>query len=168
MATAGQQTKGAWEAKLTLATRCFPVPIAPRITEPADPTVDADAPAQIPGAASVGRIPVLAGESPASAADVRIVRAWDEYVEVYRPGTDDGIRFRVNHRAGRSLTFTDAREEGTGTIGTTGIWGTLPPQPAGRRRVLTPTAFTAELARFVGFERACEIVQSIQAENFFE
>jgi len=84
----------------------------------------------------------------------------EEFVDVSHPG-GGWIRFRVNRRKGRPLTFTDYRERRTGTAGTTGIWGTLPPQPAGYARFLTPTAFRLELAELVGPERADEIVESL-------
>jgi hypothetical protein len=84
----------------------------------------------------------------------------DEYVDVTRPD-GDRIRFRVNRSGGRVVSFTDYREQGTGTAGTTGIWGTLPPQPAARRCSLTPTAFRAELARLAGQVRADEIIESL-------
>jgi hypothetical protein len=73
------------------------------------------------------------------------------------------IRFRVNRRKGRSLTFTDPREQWTGTAGTRGPWGTLPEQPPGKPRSLTPTAFREEVARLIGAERAEEIVRELMA-----
>jgi hypothetical protein len=84
--------------------------------------------------------------------EVDFLRVSVSYVEIFLPG-DDPIRFRVNRRRGRSLSFTDDRECFTGTAGTTGIWGTLPPAPAGPSRSLTPTAFKRELARFIGRRR---------------
>jgi hypothetical protein len=48
-----------------------------------------------------------------------------------------------------------------GTLGTTGLWGTLPPLRAAGTRSLTPTAFKIEAARFVGAERAEEIVREV-------
>ena len=56
------------------------------------------------------------------------------YVDVFKP-EGERIRFLVNHREGRCLSFTDPRERSTGTAGTTGVWGT---RPAQRR----PAAFT--------------------------
>jgi len=85
-----------------------------------------------------------------------------EFVDLSRPNSDRVvIRFRVNRRDGRVVSFTDYRERGTGTAGTTGIWGTRPPQPAGRSCSLTPTSFRYELAALVGAKRAAEIIESL-------
>jgi hypothetical protein len=95
------------------------------------------------------------------------VTAWErkiieEFVEVTRPDDESVvIRFRVNRREGRVVSFTDYREEATGTAGTTGIWGTLPPERPARRRTLTPTAFRYELIERVGEERAKEVIESL-------
>jgi len=85
---------------------------------------------------------------------------WDCFVDVFN-ARGVGVRFRVNRRNGRPLTFTDPREQGTGTAGTRGIWGTLPEQPAGKPRSLTPTAFREELSRLIGAERAEQIVREL-------
>ncbi len=86
----------------------------------------------------------------------------EEFVEVSHPNDDDAlIQFRVNRRNDRLVSFTDYREQDTGTAGTAGIWGTLPQQPPGKRRSLTPTAFRHELAALVGEERADEILTSL-------
>jgi hypothetical protein len=72
------------------------------------------------------------------------------------------IRFRVNRRDDRPLTFTDTRDEETGVAGSTGLWGTRPPsRPGGRRRSLRPTGFVAEVARLIGTQRATDIVQQV-------
>ncbi len=42
------------------------------------------------------------------------------YVEPFGPG-GESIRFRVNHRKGRRISFTDPRARFTGTAGTTGM-----------------------------------------------
>ena len=84
------------------------------------------------------------------------------FVDVFNAG-GVLIRFRVNRRKGRSLSFTDPREQFSGTAGTAGIWGTLPEQPAGKPRSLTPTGFREELARLIGADRAEEIVRSLGA-----
>jgi hypothetical protein len=82
-----------------------------------------------------------------------------EFVDLSRPGSNEvEIRFRVNRRDGRVVSLTDYRGVGTGTAGTTGIWGTLPPRPAAKPCSLSPVAFGLELAGFVGQERADEIV----------
>ncbi len=85
----------------------------------------------------------------------------EEFVDVSHPG-GGWVRFRVNRCKARPLTFSDYREQGTGTAGTAGIWGTLPPQRAARRRTLTRTAFRSELATLVGAERADEIIESLE------
>jgi len=79
-------------------------------------------------------------------------------VDVFRPGCER-IRFGVNHRNGRRLTFTDPRGRSAGTAGTNGIWGTRPALRADRPRALTPTGFKSEVARLIGVERAEEIVR---------
>lgn len=83
------------------------------------------------------------------------------HVVIVKPGYP-GIRFRVNRRRDRPLTFTDFREEETGTAGTAGIWGTRPMQRRGRRRSLTPRAFLTEVSHLIGSERAAEIVHTLQ------
>jgi len=83
-----------------------------------------------------------------------------QFVDLSHPGGAE-FRFRVDRRKGQPLTFTDFREPGTGTAGTTGIWGTRPPQPAGRSCSLTPTSFRYELAALVGAKRAAEIIESL-------
>jgi hypothetical protein len=87
-------------------------------------------------------------------------------VHVFRTGCQR-IRFLVNHREGREVTFTDPRERNAGTAGTTGIWGTLPALPAGMPRPLSVTAFRAELGRLVGAERAEEVIRSVTSPDFF-
>jgi hypothetical protein len=81
------------------------------------------------------------------------------FVVISRPGFD-AIRFRVNRRDDRPLTFTDTRDEETGVAGSTGVWGTWPPsKPGGRRRTLTPTAWKAEIRRFIGEAEADTFVR---------
>jgi hypothetical protein len=83
------------------------------------------------------------------------------HVVISKPGYE-GVRFRVNRRKDRPLTFTDDREEHTGTARSTGLWGTRPPSQPGRRPSLTPTAWIAEVARLIGRERAEEIVRQLK------
>jgi hypothetical protein len=104
-------------------------------------------------------------ETPENETGVRFVRVWDCFVDVFRPGCER-IRYRVNHRKGRCITFTDRREVLAGTAGATGIWNTGPAPRAGRPRTLTPSAFRAEVARLIGDERAAEIVRE-HMEGFF-
>jgi hypothetical protein len=106
-------------------------------------------------------------ETPENETGVNFLKVWDCFVEIVRPGCER-IRFRVNHRKDRRLTFTDRRESLTGTAGTTGTWGTRPAQRADRTRALTPTAFKVEVARLIGAERAEEIVQALLAGFFLE
>ena len=88
------------------------------------------------------------------------LKVWSCFVDVFRPG-GERIRFRVNRRDGRRLSFTDPRERTAGTAGTTGLWGTRPALRANRPRALTPTAFKAEVARLIGADRAEEIVRQL-------
>jgi len=94
------------------------------------------------------------------------LKVWDCFADVFRPGGDQ-IRFRVNRRDGRCLTFTDLRDRTAGTAGTTGIWGTRPAPRADRPRALTPTGFKAEVARLIGAERAEEIVRLLLERDSF-
>ena len=88
------------------------------------------------------------------------------FVEIHREGCEP-LRFRINcHKSGH-ITFTDSRECETGTGGTTGLWGTLPPMEAGLPRSLTPTAFKAELSRLVGIETAEQVIREITQDDFF-
>jgi hypothetical protein len=85
---------------------------------------------------------------------------WECFVVVFPPG-DERIRFRVNHRQGRGVTFTDPCDRTAGTAGTTGLWGTLPPPRAVKPRPLTLIEFRAELAQLIGAEKADEIINSL-------
>ncbi len=88
------------------------------------------------------------------------------FVEVHHGGCEP-VRFRIHRRKNGQITFTDRRECETGTGGTTGLWGTLPPMPAGLPRSLTPTAFKAELGRLVGIETAEQVIREITQDDFF-
>jgi hypothetical protein len=83
------------------------------------------------------------------------------YIVISKPGTD-GVRFGVNRRLNRPLTFTDYREAETGTVGSTGQWGTRKPSKPGPRRSLTPRAWVAEVGRLIGTEQAEAIVQGLK------
>jgi hypothetical protein len=86
------------------------------------------------------------------------------YVVLSRPCGDE-IRFRVNLRKDRPISFTDPREAMTGAGGTAGVWGTRPEQRPGRCRSLTPSGFVAEVSRLIGTERAEEIVREVTREK---
>ena len=89
------------------------------------------------------------------------------FVDFLRAGCER-VRFRVNPQGDGQFTFSDRREREAGTLGTTGLWGTLPPLRAPKPRTLTPTSFKVEAARFVGAERAEEIVtEVITSPRFF-
>ena len=77
------------------------------------------------------------------------------------------IRFRVNPRNDGTFTFSDPRGRDSGIAGTTGIWGTRPALRVVRPRSLTPTAFKVQAARYVGKERADEIVRQVVNHEFF-
>jgi hypothetical protein len=112
---------------------------------------------EAPKTASEQALAVEIEETPRTQTGETIHVVRECFVDVFKPG-GALIRFRVNRRHGRCLTFTDSREQLTGTAGTRGIWGTLPEQPAGKPRSLTPTAFREEVARLIGLERAEQIV----------
>jgi len=132
--TATSDRKPAWQAELTGKTCWVP------ITEEAGEREDA-------------------AEGTAEGV-VDFVRVRDDFVDVFQPG-GGWIRFRVNRRKDRHLSFTDYREQQTGTAGNSGIWGTLPPQQAGKPRSLTLAAFRLELAGLVGTEGTDEILSSL-------
>jgi hypothetical protein len=94
------------------------------------------------------------------------VWVWACLVEFSRPGCEP-IRFRVNPLKDGRFTFSDPRGRDAGTGGTTGLWGTRPALRQLRPRSLTPSAFKAEAARFVGKERADEIVRQVVSHEFF-
>ena len=70
-------------------------------------------------------------ETPENETAVSFIRVWDCSVDVFRPGCER-IRFRVNHRKGRCITFTDRREVPAGTASATGIWNTRPAPGGGQ------------------------------------
>jgi hypothetical protein len=148
MTTVVSESSRAWQAEVKWRRRCYAVK------------------RELPKVESDETSAVDSGESPATQTVETFHVACECFVEVFQPG-GARISFRVNRRQGRSLTFTDPREQWTGTAGTRGIWGTLPEQPAGKPRSLTPTAFLAEVARLIGAERAAEIVRGLMASNFF-
>ncbi len=88
------------------------------------------------------------------------------FVEIHRERYGP-VRFRIHRRKNGQITFTDRRECETGSGGTTGRWGTLPPMQAGVPRSLTPTAFRAELGRLVGIETAEQVIREIMRGDFF-
>jgi hypothetical protein len=110
------------------------------------------------------RIPIEEGPpegEPDGEPKVTILKVWICFVDASRP-TGERIRFRVNHRVGRSLTVTDPRDRLAGTTNTTGIWGTRPPPRASRSRPMTLPSFRPELTRLIGAEQAEAIIRSIR------
>jgi hypothetical protein len=88
---------------------------------------------------------------------------WEYFVAVSRPGCEQvQIPFRVNRRKQKWVSVTDPREQGTGTAGATGIWGTLSAAPAGKGRTLTPAAFARELTLLIRDEDAKAIVEELR------
>ena len=83
------------------------------------------------------------------------------FVDFLRPKCE--LHSLPRHAASKNggFTFSDRRGQDAGTLGTTGLWGTLPPLRANGPRSLTPTAFKVEAARYLGAERAEEIVRQI-------
>jgi hypothetical protein len=88
------------------------------------------------------------------------------FIRFTRAGVEP-IRFRVNPLKSGGFTFSDPRGRNSGTAGTTGIWGTLPPLPVPRPRSLLPTAFLREAARMVGEARASQIIDEVLNHQFF-
>jgi hypothetical protein len=107
-------------------------------------------------------------ERPSAANEDEEIEVWvrECYVAFLHRGVER-MGFRVNPLKDGRFTFSDPRERETGVAGTTGIWGTLPPMRPARPRSLTPTAFKVEAARFVGKERADQIVLEIRNSDFF-
>ncbi len=97
---------------------------------------------------------------------VKEITVWSNVVEIFRPGCES-VRFRVNRSKSGQITFTDTRDGKTGIAGTTGMWGTRPPMRPSRPRSITPNAFKVEAARFVGMERAEELLREIMQSDFF-
>jgi len=95
---------------------------------------------------------------------VKFCKVLVSHVVISKSGTEEA-RFRVNRRKDRRLTFTDKREQHTGTAGSTGQWGTRPASKPGPRRSLTPTAWKAEVSRLIGSERADEIVRLLNPSS---
>ncbi len=88
------------------------------------------------------------------------------FVDFLRPKCER-MRFRVTRLKNGGFTFSDPRGRYSGTLGTTGLWGTLPPLPPVRPQSLTPRAFKVEAARYIGADRAEEIIQEIKQSPFF-
>jgi len=142
MTIATSVTKPAWTAKVNWVRRYYRIPTETRdVALPETPAVEVE-------------------ELPEDETQVLFGKVWDCFVDVFRPG-DERIRFRVNRRKGRWLTFSDPRDRIKGIAGTTGLWGTLPPQPAVKPRPSTLTEFRAELARLIGAEKAEEIINDL-------
>jgi len=144
--------KPAWRAELTCETRTVPIAKETAADEQEQET------------ATGQEQKIVEGQKEETAdgqeEEVDLVRVRNDFVDIFHPN-GGWVRFRVNRRKDRRLSFTDYREQQTGAAGTTGIWGTLPPQPAGKPRSLTPAGFRLELAALVGAERADEIVNSL-------
>jgi len=141
MTTMASKNNLAWLAELTWESRYIPMP--------------AEAPEG------------EAEETPDQKTGVSFLKVWDCFVEVFRPGCEP-IRFRVNRRKDRRLTFTDPRGALAGTAGTTGLWGTLPALRPTRPSALTPTGFKVEVTPLIGAQRAEELVQALLEEVSFE
>jgi hypothetical protein len=106
-------------------------------------------------------------DEPDAIPEFSTMKIWICFVDVSRQA-DEQLRFRVNHRAGRSLTVTDPRDRLAGTANTTGIWGTRPAPRASRPRPMSLIGFQVELARLIGAKPAEEIIRSIRADFFLE
>jgi len=141
MTTATSKSNLAWRAEVKWESRCIPMP---------EGTPEGEM-----------------EETPENETGVSFLKVWDCFVDVFRPGCER-IRYRVNRRKDRRLTFTDRRESLAETAGTTGIWGTRPAPRAGRPRALTPTGFQVEVARLIGAERAEEIVRALLEGVFLD
>jgi hypothetical protein len=139
--------KAAWPAAVTWARRYYTATVLKTSKREACAGLDENS----------GAEPL---EAPQAETVQAIMTVWVCFVEVRPPGSEP-VRFRVNQRAGRPLSFTDPRETLTGIAGTTGIWGTRAPLRALKPRSLTPTAFRAELARLIGAEKAGEIIDEL-------
>jgi hypothetical protein len=106
--------------------------------------------------------PDESGDEPPERVTIRVC-----FIRFARAGVEP-IRFRVNPLKDGHFTFSDPRGRNSGTSGTTGIWGTLPPLPVPRPRSLSPCAFRREAARLVGDARAGEILDEIVNHQFFQ
>jgi len=147
MTTTASKSRPAWQAEVNWEKRHY-------VTEEEAPADEIEETAE----GAIARAP--------EKRTVEVLKSVTEcFVHVFRPGCER-IRFRVNHRPGQDITFSDPRGRNAGTAGVTGIWGTLPAPPVDKPRPLSRSAFRVELARLIGAERAGEIVQTL-SDDFF-
>jgi len=153
MATAAKTSENAWKAKLTWAIwECESLRDAPDDPDAGEAKQEER---RSPGRGKAKR-----------AKEVVTLTIPVCFVDFVRPDCER-IRFRITRLKNGRFTFSDRRGQDAGTLGTTGLWGTLPPLRANGPRSLTPTAFKVEAARYVGAERAEEIVRQITSSPFF-
>ncbi len=147
----------AWQARVRLSERDVEVELRGEEAEEAAAELERDG---IPGRPGFMYSPFTVVKF------FKTVRVWSLFVEVFRPKCKS-VWFRVNRTKSGGITFTDTRDGRTGIAGTTGLWNNLPPIRPERRRSMTSNAFKVEVARFVGMERAEQIVQEIMQDEFF-
>jgi hypothetical protein len=148
MTTTANKSKPVWQAELRWGKRYY--------------TTEEQVPGEEAGETADG----AAGKAP-EMTTVTVQHSVTEcFVHVSRPGCEP-IRFLVNHREGRDITFTDPRGRNMGIAGVTGIWGTRPAPPVVKPRPLSISAFRIEAARLIGAERADEIIRTISSPDFF-
>jgi hypothetical protein len=92
---------------------------------------------------------------------IKLTGAWSTIVKFVRSGHEP-VTFHVARDEHGHLAFTDARDCTPGTTGVTGAWAALPlrPRPI-RARSMPAAAFRIEAARYVGVERAEDIVRQV-------
>jgi hypothetical protein len=142
MMTTINATKPSWKASLEWERRFFPRQV------------------QVARATTSNTAAAESGEQETHEPAMVFEQVWQCFVDVIPP-CGERIRFRVNHRQGRSITITDPRDRTAGTGGTTGPWGTLPPPRTITPRPLTLLEFTAELARLIGANRATDVIDEM-------
>ncbi len=142
----GPQPKPPWRVEISWQRRVLEVP-AKR-----DETKEAEEPAQTcDGDQQVPKAPRN---------EVQLLVITYRVVQLRR-SPHERVRFRVNHDRDGRITFTDTRDRSTGIAGVTGRWGTLPPPKPVRSQSMSASAFKQEAARFVGPEKAEEIVRQL-------
>jgi hypothetical protein len=142
MSTTIKTAKPSWRASVEWERRFFPRPV------------------QVTSAASSDVAAAELEKQPSHEPTMVFEPVWHCFVDAVPPG-GERIRFRVNHRQGRSITIIDPRDRAAGTRGTTGLWGTLPPPRMFKPRPLTLREFTAELARLIGANRATDVIDEM-------
>jgi hypothetical protein len=96
---------------------------------------------------------------------IKLRGTWSTIVKFVRCGYEP-VSFHVDRDERGHLAFTDARDCTPGTTGVTEAWRELPlrPRPI-QGRSMNAAAFKIEAARYVGAERATELVRVVACDR---